>query len=200
MEHGSSEPRLERVKPAKTQYPKTKYRQALGALLRETGDRCGYSLQHLNDLGRKSMEVDHFNPKLRHPFRNRHGNLIAASRHCNGAKSNTWPTEEDRRQGIYLINPYDEADYGKHIVEDRTTGILSGKTVAGRWHIEILDLNADHLVQKRLDRTQLGKAFLAAAMASGVDSTNELLRAVFAKLQEAQSSMLPIMIPELPVA
>lgn len=200
MAPAPSEPRLERGKPVSAQYPKTKYRQALPSLLMETGDRCGYSLQHVLDLGLKSMEVDHINPKLRHPFRNRHGNLITASRHCNGAKSDTWPSAEDRKAGLYLINPYEEADYGKHIIEDRATGILSGKTIAGKWHIEILDLNAAHLVTKRLDRTQLGNAFLAAAMASGTDSTNELLRAVIAKLQEAQSSMLPIMIPELPAA
>ncbi len=146
------------------------------------------------------MEVDHFNPKLRHPFRNRHGNLIVASRHCNGAKSDTWPTEEDRRQGIYLINPYEEEDYGRHIVEDTVSGKLVGRTVAGRWHIEILDLNADHLVQKRLDRTRLANTFLAAAMASGSDSSNEMLRALFAKLDEAKSTMLPFMIPTLPAA
>ena len=200
MARASSKPRLERIKSAETQYPRTKYRQALGPLLRETNDRCGYSLQHVLDLGRKSMEVDHFNPTLRHPFRNRHGNLIAASRHCNGAKSDTWPTEEERREGLYLINPYEEADYGKHIVEDPGTGELIGKTTTGRWHIEILDLNADHLIQKRLDRTRLNRTFLMAAMASGVDPTNALLRAVCSKLEEARSSFLPFQIPELPAA
>jgi hypothetical protein len=200
MARESSEPRLERVKDAGTQYPKNKHRAALTSLLRETGDRCGYSLQHMRDFGRKTMEVDHFNPKLRHPFRNRHGNLIAASRHCNGAKSDTWPTEEERREGLYLINPYEEADYGKHIVEDLRTGELIGKTAAGRWHIEILDLNADHLVQKRLDRTRLNKTFLMAAMASGADPTNALLRAVCSKLEEARSSFMPFQITELPAA
>ena len=87
MEPAPSEPRLERGKPVSAQYPKTKYRQALPSLLMETGDRCGYSLQH------------------------------------------------------------------------------------------ILDLNAAHLVTKRLDRTQLKNTFLAAAMASGTDSTNDLFRA-----------------------
>ncbi len=200
MAHAPSEPRLERRKAVAAQYPRTKYRQALPSLLLETGDRCGYSLQHVLDLGRKSMELDHFNPTLRHPFRNRHGNLISASRHCNGAKSDTWYSPEDRKAGLYLINPYEEADYGTHIAEDRATGILVGKTIAGRWHIEILDLNADHLVTKRLDRTKLINTFLAAAMASGTDCTNELLRAVLAKLEEAQASMLPVMIPELPAA
>jgi hypothetical protein len=70
--------------------------------------------------------------------------------------------------------------------------------LSGKWHIEILDLNASHLVTKRLDRTQLANTFLAAALASGVDSTNELFRALLLKLAEAQTSMLPLMIPELP--
>ena len=200
MARASSKPRLERIKSAETQYPRTKYRQALGPLLRETNDRCGYSLQHVLDLGRKSMEVDHFNPTLRHPFRNRHGNLIAASRHCNGAKGEFWPNAEDRKDVLYLINPYEEQDYGKHIGEDRKTGRLVGRTHTGKWHIEILDLNADHLVQKRRDRTRLQNTFLATALASGTDSTDGMIREVFAKLAEAQASMLPVMIPELPAA
>ena len=200
MEPESSEPRLERVKSVNSQYPKTKYRQALKSLLLETEDRCGYSLQHVLDVGRKSMEVDHFNPELRHPFRNRHGNLIAASRHCNGAKSDTWPTEDDRKANLYIINPYEEPDYGKHIVEDQSTGFLIGKTPAGKWHIVTLDLNADHLVTKRLDRTHLRNTFLAAALASGVDRSNAMFNGVLAMLAEANKSILPKLIPELPAA
>lgn len=121
MARASSKPRLERIKSAETQYPRTKYRQALGPLLRETN-------------------------------------------------------------------------------EDWKTGRLVGRTHTGKWHIEILDLNADHLVQKRRDRTRLRNTFLAAALASGTDSTDGLIREVLAKLAEAQASMLPVMIPELPAA
>ena len=200
MELESSVPRLDRLKDVNWQYPVTKYRKALKSLLHETDNRCGYSLQHVSDLGEKSMEVDHFNPKLKHPRRNRHGNLIAASRHCNGAKSDIWPNEEDRRNGLYIINPYEEADYGNHIIEERDTGLLIGKTTAGKWQIEILDLNAAHLITKRLDRTALLNTFLSAALASGADSSNELIKVVLAKLVEVKARILPSMIPELPTA
>lgn len=146
------------------------------------------------------MEVDHFDPTLKHPFRNRHGNLVSASHHCNGKKSDTWHTEEDREQGIYIINPYHEEDYGRHLLEDRKTGKLVGNTVAGRWHIEVLDLNAEHIVTKRLDRTKMNDTLLAAAMASGADPTNAVLLNLLHMLAELQKTLMLKMIPVLPLA
>jgi len=166
----------------------------------ETDGRCAYSLQPVNDLGRKSMEVDHFDPTLKHPFKNRHGNLVPASRHCNGAKSDTWHTEEDRQLGLYIINPYYEKDYGRHLSEDRNTGELIGKTVTGRWHIDVLDLNADHLVTKRLDRTKIHDTLLSAALASGADPTNAAFLRLLQMLSGLQKTLMLKMIPILPFA
>ncbi len=191
-------PRLERLKDPKWQYPKTKYRSALAALLSETDHRCGYSLQPEADLGRKSIEVDHFNPTLRHPFRNRHGNLIASCRHCNGAKGQRWSTKEERDSGLYIINPYEEQDYGRHIIEDRTTGKLVGITPTGKWHIQVLDMNADHFVSKRLARTELKESLTSAAYATGQDPTNQLYTNLVSLFHVLQHTLMTQFIPELP--
>jgi hypothetical protein len=146
------------------------------------------------------MEVDHFNPILNHPARNLHGNLIPASRHCNGFKSQTWPSQDQQAKGLRFINPYEEQDYGVHIFEDRKTGKLVGKTPTGRWHVEMLDLNAEHLVQKRLDRTDIANALKRCAYLSGADPTNEVYAALTKLLPVVNDTMLSTMIPEIPAA
>jgi hypothetical protein len=75
------------------------------------------------------MDVDHFKPKGKH--RNLYSNLMLASRHCNGSKSDIWPTAEDVRSGLRLLNPCKEVDYGQHIFEDKKTYELGPVKVKG---------------------------------------------------------------------
>lgn len=200
MQPVHSQPRLKRIVPESKLYAKTGYRSALKNLLGESQGRCGYSMQHVSDFGLRTMEVDHFNPTLKHPPRNLHGNLIAASRHCNGFKSETWPSERMQQKGIRFLNPYSEGDYGVHIIEERSTGLLKGKTPAGRWHIEMLDLNAEFLVQKRLDRTKILTSLKKCAYVSGADPTNGAYDALNTLLPTVKDSILLAMIPEIPDA
>jgi len=198
MQPAPSQPRLKRVVEESKQYAKTKYRSAVKDLLKETGGRCGYSMQHVRDFGIRTMEVDHFDSTLKHPERNQHGNLIPASRHCNGFKSQTWPSQDQQEKDLRFINPYKEKDYGFHIFEDRMSGKLVGKSCTGRWHIEMLDLNAEHLVQKRLDRTTLLNELQRCAYVSGADPTNAVYDSLTDLLPLVRDSMLPAMIPEIP--
>lgn len=200
MQPAPSHPRLKRIVSESKQYAKTQYRKALKNLLGETGGRCGYSMEHVRDFGTRTMEVDHFNPTLKHPARNRHGNLIAATRHCNGFKSQTWPSLDKLAKGLRFINPYEEKDYGLHILENLKTGELVGKTPAGRWHIEMLDLNTEHLVQKRLDRTRLANALKKCAYVSGADPTNGIYDALTELLPAVNEAILSKMIPVIPEA
>jgi hypothetical protein len=103
------------------------------------------------------MEVDHFNPNLKGPSRNDYTNLLPATRHCNGAKSNLWPAAELRKVGVRILNPTKEQDYGTHVFEDTATHELVGVSPAGRYHIRCCDLNAPHLVLERRDRAKLRK-------------------------------------------
>ena len=200
MQPVPSLPRLKRIVAESKLYAKTKYRDAIKGLLAETGGRCGYSMQHVRDFGLRSMEVDHFNPTLKHPARNQHGNLIPASRHCNGVKSQTWPSQDQQKKNLRFINPYEEMDYGYHIFENRKTGELVGKTCTGRWHIEMLDLNAEHLVQKRLDRTILLNELQRCAYVSGADRSNSVYDSLTGLFPSVRDTLLPAMIPEIPQA
>ncbi len=101
------------------------------------------------------MEIDHFNPCLEDPYRNRYENLFLATRHCNGSKSNNWPSRKARKKGIRFLNPCAEMDYGPHIVEHPITHRLIGLTAAGDFHITTCDLNADHLVYERTQRAKI---------------------------------------------
>ncbi len=101
------------------------------------------------------MEIDHFNPKVPGRKRNTYSNLFQATRHCNNAKSDTWPSSEDKKLGLRFLNPCKERDYGKHIFEDKNSHELIGVTSAGEYHIDYLDLNAPHLVHERATRSRL---------------------------------------------
>lgn len=191
-------PRLARKKSIEWLYRPTRYRTALGILLNESEGRCAYSLEHVDDVGRKLIEVDHFDPTLKHPERNRHGNLLPATRHVNGSKGQYWPSAADLKMGLYIINPYAEADYGTHIIEVPATGELRGLTPTGRWHIERLDLNADHLVLKRLDRTKFIQAIKQTAFSTGSDPSGKQFKTLVAALKEFEKSYLTKTIPPLP--
>lgn len=152
----STTPRIVRGPAPKKTYTDGSYRKAIEYLLRDTGGRCAYSMQHEQLAGgRKCMEVDHFKPKGKN--RHRYANFLPATRHCNGAKSQTWPTIAEQRAGLRFLNPTIEQDYGLHIFEDATTHELIGATSEGRFQIEMCDLNAPHLVRERKDRSDIKK-------------------------------------------
>ena len=101
------------------------------------------------------MDIDHHNPTLPHPAKNKYQNLFLATRHCNGKKGKSWPSAPQRAAGIRFLNPCEEMDYGVHLFEDPVTFEIWGATRAGKYHIRMLDLNAPHLVEERRTRDKL---------------------------------------------
>lgn len=106
-------------------------------------------------MGKRAMEVDHHNPKLKGRRRHQYENLFPASHHCNGKKGEQWPTAQDIIDGLRFLNPRKEQDYGVHLFEDPLTFELVGTTPAGVYHIENLDLNNPYFVRKRRVRKEL---------------------------------------------
>jgi hypothetical protein len=101
------------------------------------------------------MEIDHFNPNKKRNLIQQYENLFLATRHCNGAKRDRWPSNKERQLGVRFLNCCEETDYGVHIFEDPQTHELVGITPAGRYHVRNCDLNAPHLVEERAERAKL---------------------------------------------
>jgi hypothetical protein len=75
--------------------------------------------------------------------------------HCNRAKSNLWPTNKEKDNGIRFLNCCKEVDYGVHIFEDPDTHEVVGVTSEGRYHVDACDLNADHFIDERKRRARI---------------------------------------------
>jgi hypothetical protein len=101
------------------------------------------------------MEVDHFDPRTRNNLIQQYEDFLLAHRHCNNRKRRFFPTPEQQALGIRLINPCLEHDYGVHLFEDLSTGMLVSTTPPGITQIRRLGLNDDFLVRLRRRRTEL---------------------------------------------
>jgi hypothetical protein len=140
----------------------------------------------------KCVDVDHFNPKLKGAARNNYLNLFPSTRHCNGSKSDHWPSAVSRKMGVRFLNPCNEVDYGVHIFEDPLTHQLIGKSPAGVYHIRYCDLNAPHLILERRDRFKLRELLNECAVTSKVPASTltggkmldvtDLLRSIVEKM------------------
>jgi hypothetical protein len=112
--------------------------------------------------------------------------------HCNNQKNRFWPTAQERRAGTRFLNPTKESDYGEHIFEDPQTFHLVGVTPAGRYHIDILDLNHDTFVFERRKRAEYIRLKRSAPAK---------LRGEFSDLREMLGfieDLMEIFIPEIP--
>lgn len=172
--------------PAKTLKRHT-YRNALPELLRDFGGRCAYSMQHERHAG--ALEVDHFNPKLKKNYIQDYNNLFPASRHCNGKKSNHWPTKAELAAGCHFLNPCEVQDYGHQIFEDKTTHELVGTTPAAKWHIRMCGLNASNLVSERKLRSENLKRI--ANHAVGFTGPIDAVRDFVSGYRELVESLIP---------
>ena len=168
------------------------YRQFWNHLALDFENRCAYSMQHTYRAGgEQCMEIDHFNPKRKNDYIQDYENLFLSTRHCNGAKRNRWPTNDERRKGIRFLNCCEEMDFGVHIFEDPDTHELVGVTPQGKYHVRSCDLNAPHLVEERAERANL-KSILeerAVFLKRGWELPGEL---------QALKQVLATMIPSIP--
>jgi len=189
----SQKARITRGPPPDKRIKRHRYAEVLPELMRDFDGRCAYSMQHHTRCGK--LEVDHFDPRKKKDVHQQYDNLFPASRHCNGKKSDHWPTKVEEAAGVRFLNPCREMDYGVQIKEDPNSHLLVGLTPAARWHIRICALNADHLVEERRKRTKyielLKNKSVVVKRNRTLDTTVHVIRAFREEVE--------LMIPEIPM-
>jgi hypothetical protein len=141
---------------------------------------------------RVAVHRDHIDPRLKSKSIQSYKNLFLATRHCNGAKGDTWPTRAEQALGLRFLNPCAEQDYGEHIVEDARTHRLVGVTPAGRFHIRMLDLNAEHLVAERRERAKIRELLTRAVFTLKRSRPEADVVELVAALRRQVGKMMPV--------
>ena len=185
--------RVKRGSPPKKPIKRHKYRDALPELIRDFGARCAYSMQHEVRCG--SLEVDHFDPRKKKNLYQDYDNLFPASRHCNGKKSDNWPTKTELAAGCRFLNPCEEMDYEEQIFEDPVTHKLVGVTPAAKWHIRICGLNADRLIEERRRRAKHWRTIRNRAIKVKKNIPHEAAKELITSFSEEVGLMIPEISP-----
>jgi hypothetical protein len=147
-------PRLQRGSPPDYELNDSNVRTAQPFLLRDSGGRCAYSMIHEREIGKETIEVDHFDPRKVDGKKNHnYDNLLPAYGPCNRSKGNKWPRPEAEALGVRFLNPSVERDYGVHLFEDPESHKIVGFTGAGKYHVRHLALNTEYLNYKRKNRS-----------------------------------------------
>ena len=192
MSNFKTPPRIVRGNPPAKPIKRRKHRDCLPELVRDFGGRCAYSMQHyLKGGGIKCLEVDHFDPAQKNDLIQRYENLNPATRHCNGAKRNRWPSKADQKLGIRFLNPSEESDYGSHIFEDSKTHKVFGITPAGIYQVRNCDLNAEHLVFERKERAEHWADFRSQQVSVKKGTPIETVLDAFQQLKKRVELMIP---------
>lgn len=97
--------------------------------------------------GEDSFGVDHYRPKELFPdFRNEYKNLFYCCNQCNWHKRKFWPNANQRRKAIFIPNPCDHIMFEHLRFADEN---VEGRSSAGKFSIELLDLNDPKSIEFR---------------------------------------------------
>jgi hypothetical protein len=111
--------------------------------------RCGYcGVSEVSAGGERT--VDHYHP-VSADGDDSDDNLVYSCYRCNQYKGANYPDAADRAQGRFILHPQRD-DLTQYIRENELTGELEPLTETGRFHIEVLQLNREPLVEHRRER------------------------------------------------
>jgi hypothetical protein len=127
--------------------PYQRYRSYKPHLRIEFGAQCVYC--RLPDAlpGRSAFGVDHYRPRRYFPdYSVIYSNLFYSCNACNSAKGDYWPVGDQGKRDVFVPNPCDYV-MTAHL---RYKGPrVEGRTVAGRFTIDLLRINEDASVDYR---------------------------------------------------
>lgn len=94
-----------------------------------------------------SFHVEHYRPKKKFPeLETEYTNLYYACAACNVRKGPFWPSREEVEKGIFIPNP---CDYRMFDHLKFNFAEVMGRSTAGEWTLELLDLNDSDTVAHR---------------------------------------------------
>lgn len=130
------------------------YNQYRACLRLEFAHRCVYCLTAESEVRpvrrHAGFEIDHFRPRARFPkLEARYSNLYWACPECNRVKAQKWPVPEEVRRGYRFVDPCKDAP-SDHL-ETQGDRVV-GKTRAGAYTIDEIQLNSIVHVRRRADR------------------------------------------------
>lgn len=135
--------RLQTPKRTYSGKAKTNYRSYKKELRDDFNKRCGYCDD--SDFlcgGRRGFHIDHFKPKSKFEhLENDYGNLVYSCPYCNWAKSDDWPSDDEKQNVIGdkgYVDPCD-SDYERHF-ERHANGRIRPKTELGKYMFKKLKL------------------------------------------------------------
>ena len=114
------------------------YSKYLDILREDFAGICGYCGKS-EYVTRNTFEIDHFIPRKYAPeLEEDYSNLVYSCYECNRKKSSKWPSKDKTMQfldGIGFVDPV-SVEYDEHVERD-VQGNIIGKTVAGRYMVQI---------------------------------------------------------------
>jgi len=166
------------------------YRRYKPYLRRDFIYQCAYCRIHEAEFGgHHNFQIDHFRPQSLFPeLLSEYSNLYYACSICNNYKSDTWPTEEQMKQGRRFLDLCAD-DYDAHF-EQLSDFTLRCKSEPARYTLAQLRLNRPQLVQLRQMRKQQEQTHIQriGLYLSHLNKIDRLLQ--MASLPEAVFNML----------
>ncbi|MEW8143807.1 MAG: HNH endonuclease [Candidatus Thiodiazotropha endolucinida] len=137
-----------------TPYPYKNYSDFKPSLRKEFDKTCVYCRTPDNLSEKNYYAVEHYRPKRKFPeLETEYTNLYYACGHCNSKKGEFWPTDSQLMEGIFIPNPCDH-EMHRHLRTSRN-GTVAHHSLAGRWTIDLLDINSPNKVKKRIFFTDI---------------------------------------------
>lgn len=123
------------------------YRSYKTELRYEFRAKCVYCAMPDSLRGSEHFGVDHYKPRSLFPDHERlYLNLYYACNPCNRRKGPFWPSDEEAERGLFVPNPGDHVMFD-HVKFDAEQVV--GRTAAGRFFVDLLDLNDPSVVEYR---------------------------------------------------
>lgn len=146
--------------PAPFLYPRERHRRRLSPeqykryqtykkhLRQEFAKQCVYCRMPDGTRGSEAFGVDHYKPQGLFPqLVVDYDNLFYACNACNSRKGDYWPSPDESARGVFVPNPCDHK-MASHV--RYKAGRVEGRSVAGKWLIDLVQLNDKQLVRYRV--------------------------------------------------